>query len=505
VTTTGRALALAASATVVFLVVPVAAIAPAGASRAEPTPSAATPTVEGPVTGGRGAPANAAGFDLASVGYEQDEYFISGTATAYASAVPLTNDGQWTATPTGDPAPYKTRILVARPSDPKKFDGTVYVEWLNDSAGGEATPEWTFAHNEIIREGAAWVGVSAQAVGVVGGTSLVGSILQPLVKQDPDRYGTLVHPGDSYSYDIFSQAGMAVRARTGVKPLGPVRPSYVIAIGDSQSAFRLTTYVDAIEPVTHVYDGFLVQSREGNSAPLSQAPLTTINAPNPTYIRDDTKVPVLLLTTETDLVVLGYRTARQPDTKTFRDWEVAGTSHADSYTLSGGNDTGDGAGDITLFNAMVNPPASPPLGCAPAINAGDETYVVRAALYALRAWIVDGAPPAHSSKLQLDGTNLAYALDAHGNALGGIRTPVVDAPVAQLSGIALSTNSGLCRLFGVTKPFDASALASLYPTHAAFVQAWDRAANAAVKAGFILRADAVHLEAAAAQSSVGAH
>jgi Alpha/beta hydrolase domain len=252
-----------------------------------------------------------------------------------------------------------------------------------------------------------------------------------------------------------------------------------------------------------VYDGFLVQSREGSAAALSQAPLATITAPNPTLIRDDSKVPVLVLTTETDLVVLGYRTARQPDTKVFRDWEIAGTSHADSYSLSGGNDTGDGAGDITLFDAMATPPASPALGCAPAINAGDETYVVRAALHALHAWVVDGTPPPHSPQLQLNDTDLGYALDAHGNALGGIRTPAVDAPVAQLSGIPLSTNSALCRLFGVTKPFDASTLASLYPTHAAFVHAWDRATAAAVKAGFVLHADAAHLEAAAAQSSVG--
>ena len=24
---------------------------------------------------------------------------------------------------------------------------------------------------------------------------------------DPERYGTLVHPGDSYSYDMYRQAG----------------------------------------------------------------------------------------------------------------------------------------------------------------------------------------------------------------------------------------------------------------------------------------------------------
>jgi hypothetical protein len=381
----------------------------------------------------------------------------------------------------------------------------VYVEWLNVSAGGESTPEWGFAHTEIMREGAAWVGVSAQATGVVGGGNLVGSILQPLVQIDPARYGSLVHPGDdSYSYDIFSQAGMAIRKPMGARPLGPLQPEHVIAVGDSQSAFRLTTYVDAVQPLTHVYDGFLVHSREGGGSALSQAPLPAVAAPNPTYIRDDLDVPVLVLTTETDLVVLGYRTARQPDTARFRDWEMAGTSHADFYTLSGADDPGDGTGDVKLFDGMVSPPMPPPLGCAPAVNAGDETYVVRAAYHALRAWVVDSTAPPHSPRLQLDATTGAYSVDGHGNVLGGIRTPAVAAPVARLSGISPPTNGVLCRLFGVTVPFDTTTLASLYPTHAAFVHAWDRATEAAVKAGFVLPADEKNLEHAVAQSSVGA-
>src|SRR4030081_265466 len=88
---------------------------------------AASSTIEGPVTGGKGAPQVAATtFDLASVGYEQAEYFISGTAAAYTSA-PLTEDGKWSVTPAAT-APYKTRLLVYRPTDPKKFNGTVLVE-----------------------------------------------------------------------------------------------------------------------------------------------------------------------------------------------------------------------------------------------------------------------------------------------------------------------------------------------------------------------------------------
>jgi hypothetical protein len=52
-------------------------------------------------------------------------------------------------------------------------------------------------------------------------------------------------------------------------------------------------------------------------------------------------VPVLVFETETDLTFLAYTSARQDDSKNFRLWEVAGTSHADSYLTGGGmNDLG---------------------------------------------------------------------------------------------------------------------------------------------------------------------
>ena len=127
-----------------------------------------TPTVDGPITSPGSAFVASTSFDLGQVGYRQEEYFLSGTATAYTSAAPLTSDGAWSVTP-GDTAGYKTRILVNRPIDPKKFNGTVVVEWLNVSGGLDAAPDWIARAHEIIRDGCAWVGVSAQNVGVEAG------------------------------------------------------------------------------------------------------------------------------------------------------------------------------------------------------------------------------------------------------------------------------------------------------------------------------------------------
>src|SRR6185436_15083951 len=270
---------------------------------------------------------------LADVGYVQEEFFISGTANAYSNVGPLGLDGMWTVAPAASTA-YKTRIVVHRPISKKKFSGTVFVEWLNVSGGVDAAVDWTGTHVELIRSGHAWVGVSAQIVGVEGGPALVGVVTLPLKVANPARYASLHHPGDSFSYDMFSQAGRA--ARNGVGPLADLKVKRVIAIGESQSAFRLVNYVNGIHPITHVFDGYLIHSRGSFGAALSEAPEPAIAVPGATVIRADIDVPVLTFQTETDLTFLGFAAARQDDAKNFRLWEVAGTSHADTYALSVG-------------------------------------------------------------------------------------------------------------------------------------------------------------------------
>ena len=104
-------------------------------------------------------------FDPKVVGYEQSEVFLSGTASAYQMTAPVDNDGKYSAVATST-APYTTRAVVMRPINPRRFNGTVVVEWLNVSGGADAGPDWMLGHNELVREGFVWVGVSAQKVGV---------------------------------------------------------------------------------------------------------------------------------------------------------------------------------------------------------------------------------------------------------------------------------------------------------------------------------------------------
>ena len=102
---------------------------------------------------------------------------------------------------------------------------------------------------------------------------------------DPADYSSLSHPGDSFSYDIFSQAGEAVRDDASLL-LGNLVPQRVIAAGESQSAFRLMTYIDAVQPIAHVYDGFLVHSQFGTGAAALPSSAGLVSGPDP---NDDPK------------------------------------------------------------------------------------------------------------------------------------------------------------------------------------------------------------------------
>jgi len=420
-------------------------------------------------------PLSANPTELAAHGYEEQEYFASGTAYSFTSRT-SPSDGKWKIAVSGS-APYRTRIIVRRPSDPARFDGNVVVEWMNVSAG-ESAPDWDYLDPALMDSGAAYVAVSAQALAVNGGKALLSSGSSPGLSQDePARYGSLHHPGDQYSLDMFAQIGQALRA-SAPSVLGGLRPSHVLAIGESQSAFYLTTYADAIQPLDHAYQGIFIHSRGGGAIPINgEAVTSSINGD--VRIRTDLDVPVFMFETQTDLIQLGYAAARQPNTSRIRTWEVAGTSHADAYEV----------GSAASF-----------LGCSTAVNSGPQHEVAQAAFVAFLHWVDDGTQPPSPKPFALSSTDPArLALDAHGNVVGGVRTPAVDVPVSTLSGAPPQGSGELCGLFGSTVPFTSQTLVALYGTKAGYVAAYTSDLNRAIAAGYILAADRASLLAEATQ------
>ena len=221
------------------------------------TMSADRPTdarLHGPLPGEPFLPVGA--LELGSAGYVREEWFLEGSAHAYALSGERRADGRWTIAPASR-APFKTRIVVYRPEHPARFNGTVVVEWFNVSGGVDAAPDWFFLHRHLMRQGAAWVGVSVQKAGIDGG-GLVPGI--PLKTADAERYASLVHPGDAFAFDIYSTVARSLRA-PGSGALGRLAAQRLIAIGESQSAGFLVTYVNAVDPVERCFDAFLIHGR----------------------------------------------------------------------------------------------------------------------------------------------------------------------------------------------------------------------------------------------------
>ncbi|HMJ55253.1 MAG TPA: alpha/beta hydrolase domain-containing protein, partial [Polyangiaceae bacterium] len=116
-----------------------------GADAATPKADGATVpvTVTGPITGGRGKPFTTSIVDLGANGYGEKEFFYEGDATAYALEGEMTMDGKWKLMETSKES-YKSRMIVRRPSDAAKFNGTVVVEWLNVSGGADGDPGFMY-------------------------------------------------------------------------------------------------------------------------------------------------------------------------------------------------------------------------------------------------------------------------------------------------------------------------------------------------------------------------
>jgi hypothetical protein len=498
---------------VTVLAAPQPMTAKGGAPSSVPSPAITLPPdVNEPYFGAVG--------DLAADGYVQEEFFFSGDARAYTSDAPLSSSGEWDTTESGVTAPYQVRMVVHRPDKPQRFNGTVLVEWLNVSGGSEGGPDWTLMREEIVRQGYAYVGVGAQWVGVASpNPPPLPTFPGSLIVTDPARYGSLAHPGDSFSYDIFSQAAQALRTPEGPDPLGPLKaPERIIAMGESQSASRMVTYINGVHPLTEVYDGFFVHSRFSSSAPLSQSlvagpgnPATVpatpdIAAPVPARLRELDGLPVFVFQTETDVALAGG--TERDDGPWYREWEVTGSAHADAFIVT----QGENARELTSF--ICGPP-----GATVPINAGPQTWAIRAALRHMDRWVARGIEPPSGDRIERDGSVIRR--DAFtGIALGGIRLPDIEVPTLTLSGERGAGGNFFCFLFGKSDPWNGDAdpwdgtaddpsgtpepdLAELYPTHGSYVSQVVQATQQSIRAGYILRDDAADFIKPAVESEIG--
>jgi hypothetical protein len=443
--------------------------------------------LSGPITGGsKGWPFGQPNVDLVAWGYREDEFFLGGSAQKYRPrpGTDLALDGRWEVEPV-DSTPYRTRLVVYRPVDQRAFNGTVLVSWNNVSAGFDG---YTVDSPEILDSGFAYVAVTVQRAGVHG----MGDSPMGLLVWDPDRYGSLSIPSDDYSFDIFTQAARAVavdRPRSPLDPLDGLDVRYLVAIGGSQSAGRLATYINAVQPLENVFDGFFPYLYFGGGAPLDvgdyvfnpSAPGPRRGLPSVTCrLRDDLDARVMVVNSEVEAIAC-YE-VRQPDTDRFRYWEVAGTAHVSAQSME------------ARAEAMKRDVGEAARMSVAGINRIPINPVVEAAYRHIQSWLETGSPPPAQPRIEFAGDPPEVARDDHGIARGGIRLPQTEVPLATNSAV-FAPESRMGFLGGSCVPFPAAQIQALYGDAETYLARFAQAVRAAEKSGVILPRDGERLMA----------
>jgi hypothetical protein len=358
-----------------------------------------------------------------------------------------------------------------------KFNGTLVVEWTNVTVGADFEFANAEASEYLLREGYAVAVVSAQRVGV-----------ERLKTWSPTRYaglsvdvnacgaagttgiaGTSLCTDDPLSFDIFTQISQALKQNAGGSgaPMPGLVVQDVIAVGQSQSAFRLQSYYNGIQPLAGVINGFAYWDLSNQ-------------------LRSDLKVPAISAQSEALALIVGPWTTSEFT----RRWDVAGSTHASLYAsqyidaIVARDQSIIGPGGPISFTQWVEPTCTtlPPFTT---VNVG---LVFSNAIDSVRRWIRTGVPAAPSINFERDVSG-ALVRDVDGKVKGGIRLAQFTAPTADQQ--APNGTMFPCSISGWHRDYTPAELKSLYGDHGNYVA---QVTNAMVKAatdGYILAADAV--------------
>ena len=469
------------------------------------------PTVSGPIPGSTASnhPFDAAAYqavpiNLAARGYREDEYFVSGTANVYQYddvADPLD-----TSVKVLRSGPYTNRILVRRPTDPAKFSGNVVVELLNATNNYDLPVFWSYDHDYFLRRGDVWIGITSKPVTIAGLKTFNPSRYAPLswANPNPDEsdvscpvlntvVGGATHATeDGLLYDVLSQTAALVRSAGAANPLHGYAVKAVYAAGYSQSAIDLVGYINAIAPRARgaaIFDGYLVGSGFGSQAPLNQCSKAPA-AGDPRNVLRSRNAAIVATQSQTD-----YRDARQAyradsdaANDRYRYYEAAGPAHVVvEQTTSDANATDThAAGGTTLVEDYATCLAGAKLSTFPG------RYLLDAGFAQLEGWVRNGATPPHAPLIQATGTApaLVTVLDKNGNAVGGVRAPELDFPVATFTEGTGNTSLN-CSLSGQVIAFDRAKQQSLYPNTLNYLVPFVGDAVKVAQQGFLTPDDAV--------------
>ena len=414
--------------------------------------------------------------------YTESEYLLGGTAATYKgpAAGPVTVD-------TKD-NPFTSRILVRAPAKPADFSGSVWIEPMNTSGGGDSDAVWGLIAPLIAQRGDAWIGVTVRS----------GQV--PLLQTyDPVRYADLNFKSNDYGWDVLRDVGALVKTNDPKSPLHDLKVKQVYASGYSQSGVDASTLASGFNEVTRlqngspVFDGYLIGGRGGFMSPL-QSSNTLIPNFETSKLRP-LDVPTLDFEPQTNV----EGAAIEVPTVILQQSGVAGsdkiTTPTSTYTSSGGAyvrrpDSNTKANRFRLVEVSGSPHGSGTgAGCVGNGSTFPVSSFFEASAAHLARWAEKGTAPASVPRMELATLDKASVAknDQYGNALGGIRSPFLDVPLAKYE--AHSTGAPTCWQFGNVTPLPAATLKQSYGDAQGYMTKFTKALDAAIKKGYILPLD----------------
>ena len=406
-------------------------------------------------------------IDLAAVGYVEEEYFVSGLANVYD----WEPDGSLIVSSAN--APYTTRILVRRPTNPSQFSGNVVVETVNNARRYDWAFIWALSYQHFLENGDAYVAVTHTPQGIdslrIFDSARYNSL--SLANPNPEQLcgpqNTTSDAEEGLRWDMISQIGALLKSDSG--PLAGFNVQYLYA---STHTRELTTYVNSVHQHssladgTHVYDGFVIKSEYAPAERISRCATIPANG-DPRQIVRNSSVPVIRVTAQGDvLATFGVRREDSDDpVDKYRLWEVAGAPHMDKIYY----DHMPITEDLTRVGQtpfIANWPMA--YSCTPNIDLLDfpiMRYTVNAAFNAVDQWARAGIAPPRADRISVSNggtTDAAFINDEYGNVIGGVRSVYLDVPEA--SYIVHSSGPAVCNNLGHSIVFPWSKLEELYGT-----------------------------------------
>lgn len=435
--------------------------------------------------------------DLNAHGYVEQEFYLQGVAPAITAA------GQ-----TLLEAPYTTRMLVRKPADPARFNGTVIIEpfsWFGERAAG-----WILTRDYLLRHGYAYVGYTlninkpevdpkfsaADPAVEADGIAQYGKIVNFdfMRRFDYARYaplgsyydarqftrGDAPDPFVPQSQGIGAQLALLLKSHT---PKGPLAGLEVKRVYVNSWAVTAQVWMDYLDQGRHQ------QWRMPDGRPLVDAYMTGRMAYGEVggdVIRVPRKMPgdapFVTVYSQSELmhdVLEGIALPADTDTPKLRYYEVTGMPHlrlADLGTQHSERLAADvGKGHDPRCLTLYDEPAE---------------LVIAALLDGMDRWVRDGKPMPKAPRVPRQGNSAVRDADT-GNLLGGVRPPWIQAPSATY----LTDQETACGLIYDTKvAYSRQALRKRYGSYAQYRKAFEGAKARSVREGYLLPEDAKGLQ-----------